>query len=217
MTEKPKGFRKKLENFWYHYKIVVLIVAFFACSAAFLITDAVKKRDPDMIIGYASETYGDESQFGRVESELFRIMGDINGDGKTKINYRLMVMRGNDMYSYGLNQEEHFNHSFIDKNVRLYIIEDTFFDGKQLYFEPLEGILPPEKLEGGLKNENGEVCAAPLLGCPVAEKMDFSRPELYIALKRTMDTERHDALVPKQKERAEAMLKYIIEGDKGNE
>ena len=217
MTEKPKGFRKKLENFWYHYKIMVLVIAFFVFSGAYLIGDALRKQDPDMVIGYASETYGDESQFGRIEPEMFRIMGDINGDGKTKINYRLMVMRGNDLYTYGLNQEEHFNHSFIDKDVRLYVIEDKFFEGKQAYFEPLEGILSPAFLEGGLKNENGEICAAPLFGRPVAEKMDFSRPELYVALKRTMDTEKHDRLVPVKKEKAEAILKYIIEGNEGNE
>jgi len=213
MTEKPKGFIKKLDNFWYHYKIVVLIALFFICSGLFLLGDFFRKQDPDLVFGYVSETYGDESQFARVEPELFRIMGDINGDGKTKINYRLMVIRGNDMYSYGLNQEEHFNHSFLDKDVRLYIIEDKFFEGKQAYFEPLTDILPPKMLEGGLKNENGEICAAPLLGRPVAEKMDFSRPELYIALKRTMDTEKHDALVPAKKEKAEAILKYIIEGN----
>lgn len=213
MTEKPKGFIKKLDNFWYHYKIVVLIALFFICSGLFLLGDFFRKQDPDLVFGYVSETYGDESQFARVEPELFRIMGDINGDGKTKINYRLMVIRGNDMYSYGLNQEEHFNHSFLDKDVRLYIIEDKFFEGKQAYFEPLTDILPPKMLEGGLKNENGEICAAPLLGRPVAEKMDFSRPELYIALKRTMDTEKHDGLVPVKKEKAEAILKYIIEGN----
>lgn len=173
MTEKPKGFIKKLDNFWYHYKIVVLIALFFICSGLFLLGDFFRKQDPDLVFGYVSETYGDESQFARVEPELFRIMGDINGDGKTKINYRLMVIRGNDMYSYGLNQEEHFNHSFLDKDVRLYIIEDKFFEGKQAYFEPLTDILPPKMLEGGLKNENGEICAAPLLGRPVAEKNGF--------------------------------------------
>lgn len=213
MTEKPKGFIKKLDNFWYHYKIIVLIALFFIGSGLFLLSDFLRKQDPDLVLGYVSETYGDESQFARVEPELFRIMGDINGDGKTKINYRLMVIRGNDMYSYSLNQEEHFNHSFLDKDVRLYIIEDKFFEEKQAYFEPLTDILPPEMLEGGLKNEDGEICAAPLLGRPVAEKMDFSRPELYIALKRTMDTEKHDALIPVKKEKAEAILKYIIEGN----
>ena len=81
----------------------------------------------------------------------------------------------------------------------------------------MEELLSPEDLEGGLKNENGEVCAAPLLGRPIAEKMDFSRPELYIALKRTMDPEKHDALVPLKKEKAEAILKYIIEGNEENE
>ena len=75
--EKPKGFKKKLENFWYHYKIAILVGAFLAASATFLAVDYLKKREPDMILCYVSETYGDTTQFMRIEDKLKEIVGDI--------------------------------------------------------------------------------------------------------------------------------------------
>ncbi|MBE7024445.1 MAG: hypothetical protein E7408_00115 [Ruminococcaceae bacterium] len=214
MAEKPKGFFKKTENFWYHYKIVVLIVLFFLCSALFLTADYLKKKDPDMVLAYAGASYGDESQFARAEDAFKAIIGDLNGDGKIQLNYRFMFIRGENITSSDLDKQQGFNYSFLDKNVRLYIIEDALFSEKQLYFEPLEDILPAESLAGGLKNLEGQVCAIPLADKPVAEAMDFNRPELYVAVKRIMDPERNNELVHRQHEKAKEVLKYIAEGEK---
>ncbi len=215
MSEKPRGFKKKLENFWYHYKIVVLIVLFFVCSALYLGMDFIRKQDPDMVLTYVSREYGDESQFARAEDDFLRIIGDLNGDGKKKLNYRFCVLKEGlaQMYSFGLDQEQAFNYSFLDKNVRLYIIEDTFFKEKQAYFEPLAALLPAEALAGGLQNEEGQVCAISLADKPVAQRMHFDRPELYVAVKRIMDTEKNDELVAQQHEKAKEVLKFIVEGD----
>ncbi|MBE7063480.1 MAG: hypothetical protein IJN25_07065 [Clostridia bacterium] len=213
MTEKPQGFRKKIENFWYHYKIVVFIVLFFAFSATYLLIDVIQKQNPDMVLAYVSDTYGDESQFARAEDAISAIIGDINGDGTVKLNYRMMAIRDQNLLSYDVDREQGFNYSFLDKNVRLYIIKDIFFEDKKLFFEPLEGLVSEESLAGGLTNEDGEICAVPLAGKPVAETMDFSRPELYVGIKRIMDTEKHDKLVYTQHEKAKEVLKYIVEGE----
>ncbi len=213
MTEKPKGFKKKLENFWYHYSIVVCIALFFVASAVYLGIDVIKKRDPDMVLTYVSDTYGDETQFRRAEDAFFRIVGDLNGDGREKLNYRLIVIREKDITNYDVDMQQSFNYSFLDKDVRLYIIEDKFFAEKEAYFEPLEDILPEESLAGGLANAQGQVCALPLRDSAVAAKMHFDREELYVAVKRVMDTEKNDALVKAQHEKAKEVLQYIVEGD----
>ncbi len=209
--EKPKGFKKKLENFWYHYKAAVLIVAFFVFSATYLAVDYLRKKEPDMVLAYVSETYGDQTQFLRVEEELKQVIGDVNGDGRKQLNYRLIVIR-EDFTSYDVDKTQHFNYSFLDKNARLFIIEDKFFEQKKDYFEPLKGIVPDELLEGGLKNDAGEVCAIPLLESAVAEKMDFARPELYVGIKRMIDTEKHEKLVPLQHEKSKEVIRYIMTG-----
>ncbi len=215
MNEKSQGFSQKLENFWYHYKIVVLIVFFFALSGTYLAVDYITKKEPDMVFTYVGEAYGDESQFARGEEVLLPLVGDLNGDGKEKINYRILVVRPGTVgaaYDY-VNKEQGFNYSFLDKNVRLYFIEKSFLEAKEVYFEPLDSLLSEEQLARGYKNAEGEVCAVPLAGARLAKTMDFDREEMYIAVKRIMDTERHDALVPIQHEKAKEVLQYIIEGD----
>lgn len=211
--EKPKGFRKKLENIWYHYKITILICAFFVISISFLATDYIKKQDPDMVLTYVGEAYGDQTQFKRVEDSLKEVIGDVNGDGRKQLNYRLIVIR-NDWTTYDVDKKQHFNYSFIDKDVRLYIIEDKFFEQKKPFFEPLEGIVPDEYLAGGLTNEEGQVCALPLVNSSVAAEMDFARPELYVGIKRIIDTEKDQKFVPEQFEKSKEVLRYIVTGEK---
>lgn len=213
MMERPKGFKQKWENYWYHHKFETLVALFLVASVLVLGIDFVRKKDPDMVIAYVSEAYGDAMQFRYVEDSFEHIVGDINGDGLEKINYRFMVIRKTFMDSYGLSQEQNFNYSFLDKNVRLYILEEQFFEAKELYFEPLEELFSADVLEGGLRNAEGNLCAIPLLNCALAEDMDCDRPELYVALKRRMDTERHDKLVPVQEEKAISLLRYIVEGE----
>lgn len=213
MVEKPKGFLKKIENFWYHYKIVFLIALFFVCSFTFLMVDYLKKKDPDMVLCYISQTYGSEAQFGSVEEELKEIVGDLTGDGRAQLNYRLIFVRAQSSNDADVTTKQGFNYSFLDKNVRLYIIEDRFFEEKTLFFEPLEGVLSEEQLSGGLKNPDGQICVVPLTDSPVAEKMDLNRPELYVGIKRIMDTERNDELAHRQHEKAKEVLKYILEGE----
>ncbi len=209
--EKPKGFKKKLENFWYHYSAVVIIVAFLVGTIAFLTVDFLKKKEPDMVLVYVGNTYGDQTQFIRVEEEMKSIIGDVNGDGREKLNYRLIVLR-KDLSSYDVDKDQQFNYAFLDKNARLFIIEDTHFDRKKEYFEPLEGILPAELLAGGLTNDEGQVCAVPLVGSKVAEEMDFARPELYVGIKRIIDTEKHEKFVSAQHEKSKDAIRYIMTG-----
>ena len=211
--EKPKGFWKKLENFWYHHQIATLIVAFFICSGVFLTVDYVKKQDPDMVLCYAGNNFGDRTQFIRAEEDLKRVVGDINDDGEVKLNYRIMVLRNGGM-DITADHEQHFNYSFIDKNARLFIIEDALLQQKTNFFQPLEGILPEELLKDGVKNEEGQVCAVPLENSPVAKTMDFARPQLYVGIKKMIDTEKHEKLVPFQFEKSKDLIRYIVTGEK---
>ncbi len=211
--EKPKGFKKKAENFWYHYKVLILLGLFFLCSAVYLGIDMVKTKNPDMVITYVGETYGDESQFRRIEPEVYEILGDVNGDGKTMVNYRLFFMREKTFYNRGMDIEQSYYYSFLDKNVRMFFLEEAYFADRQAYFEPLEGVLPAQRLVNGLKNEEGQVCAVPLAGTVGGKKMQLDRPDMYVAIKRIMDTEKRDSLVPIKHEKAKEILQYITQED----
>ncbi len=212
--EKPKGFKKKLENFWYHYKGVVLLVAFLLFSVIYLGADVMRKQDPDMTTVYVSDVYGSETQFRRVEPAVAEIVTDLNGDGRVRLNYRMLIVKKKDVSKLDMDYMQAFNYSFLDKDTRLYFLEERFAKEKEDYFVPLDDVLPPQLLEKGIKNKEGRVYAVPMEGSAVAEEMNLARPGMYMAVKRIMDTEKQHAYLETQQEKAKRTVKYILEGDK---
>ncbi len=212
--EKPKGFKKKLENFWYHYKVLVLFLAFVIFSVVYLGADVMRKQDPDMTTVYVSDVYGSEIQFRRVEPSVAEIVEDLNGDGRVRLNYRMLIVKQKDISKFDMDYMQAFNYSFMDKDTRLYFLEERFLQEKEAYFEPLDDVLPPQLLEKGIKNKEGRVYAVPMEGSAVAEEMDLARPGMYMAVKKIMDTEKQHDYLYTQQEKAKLVVKYILEGDK---
>lgn len=207
-----KRFKKWLENYWYHYSTITWIVLFFVVSFFVLAGDYLKKKDPDLVVVYVGSVYGNASQFDSVKDRFSEMVGDLNQDGRVSVNYRMITIRKGHFTNYDVQKTQEMNYSFLDKSAQLYLIEDTFANEKTVYFEPLTDLLPPEALEGGLTNENGEVVAVPLAGKKIAKEMDFDRENTYIAVKTTMDIERNNAFSAAGKEKARELLQYIISG-----
>lgn len=212
MAKRFEKWKKWFENYWYHYNIQTWLVLVFIISGVILVTNFFQKKDADFVVVYAGSAYGSEAQFDSVKDTIYETVGDLNADGKVHINYRIIAIREGGLSNYNVNKQQEFNYSFLDKGAQLYIIEDKYAKDKAAYFEPLTGLLPPEVMEGGLKNENGEVFAVPLSGKKIAREMDFDRENIYIAVKTTMDRERDDAFAMKGKEKARALLQYIVNG-----
>ena len=82
------GWKRKFDNFWYHYKIVailgILVLAFLIFCAA---QCALKvKSDADIAYIGAGELSTDD--FNDIQNALSEILGeDFNGDGKIKVDF----------------------------------------------------------------------------------------------------------------------------------
>lgn len=210
MQEKMTRFRKWFENYWYHHSALTLVILFFVVSGVVLTVDFLKKKNPDFVVVYAGHEYGSASQFAPIEDKAKEIVGDLDGDGQVKVNFRLIAIRTGEITDYDVNKEQQFNYSFLDEAVHLYLIEKNYLTDKSLYFEPLDSILPADRLRGGIKNEAGEVYAVPLSGNRLAEEMDFAREDMYIAVKKIMDVERDNPLAHEGQEKAKELLQYIV-------
>ncbi|MDD6308345.1 MAG: hypothetical protein PUB07_03185 [Clostridia bacterium] len=204
-----RKFLKWLDNYWYHNKIITLIVLFFVFSGIVYATNIIQKRDPDFVVVYVSGQYGNESQFAPIREKVEDIVGDLDGDGRKTINYRIIAIRDNIIESYDVNKKLEFDYSLLDKSARLYLIEEKYAKEKAAYFIPLEDILPPEKLEDGIKNEEGKVIAIPLRDNAVGKKMQLDQGNMYVAMKALMDLERNDELANKGVEKAKEIFTYI--------
>ncbi len=80
-------FFKRLENFWYHYKWVVIVSMAIVAIMAILLVQCFNKREPDAYILYAGRSIkytsdGDESsEYDKMVDSFADIIGDYDGDG----------------------------------------------------------------------------------------------------------------------------------------
>ncbi len=84
-VEKPKGFFNKLSNFWYHYKFVVLVVAFFAGLAVWFVVDFATENPPDYTIMVVTEEPLGEIWTDEMRRYLADCAEDIDGDGHVEV------------------------------------------------------------------------------------------------------------------------------------
>lgn len=117
LPSKKKGLKAFLENFWYHYKFVTLMVLVAAVAIGVGVYQYVTKVTPDIYIMCSGPFYYDNTEplmkvFATVMDE------DYNGDGEKVVNI-LHTMRYNseqiailEAEAEALGEKYEFDHSF---------------------------------------------------------------------------------------------------------
>ena len=78
---------KWIENFWYHYKWITVIVVAFAAIIAFCLFNRGDGINDDIQIIYAGPKVLTDVEIERMERAFADVMGkDYNGDGKNSVN-----------------------------------------------------------------------------------------------------------------------------------
>ena len=77
--------RKKIDNFWYYYKIHVLVVVFILFVAGVFIKDIVTKVDNDYSVAFVTEEMMTDEEISSIQSVLEKEAEDLNGDGEIHV------------------------------------------------------------------------------------------------------------------------------------
>ena len=77
--------RKKIDNFWYYYKIHVLVVVFILFVAGVFIKDIVTKVDYDYSVAFVTEEMMTNEEISSIQSVLEKEAEDLNGDGEIHV------------------------------------------------------------------------------------------------------------------------------------
>ena len=77
--------RKKIDNFWYYYKIHVLVVVFILFVASVFIKDIVIKVDYDYSVAFVTEEMMTNEEISSIQSVFEREAEDLNGDGEIHV------------------------------------------------------------------------------------------------------------------------------------
>lgn len=77
--------RKKIDNFWYYYKIHVLVVVFILFVAGVFIKDIVTKVDYDYSVAFVTEEMMTNEEISSIQSVFEGEAEDLNGDGEIHV------------------------------------------------------------------------------------------------------------------------------------
>lgn len=77
--------RKKIDNFWYYYKIHVLVVVFILFVAGVFVKDIVTKVDYDYSVVFVTEEMMTDEEISSIQSVLEKEAEDLNGDGEIHV------------------------------------------------------------------------------------------------------------------------------------
>lgn len=78
------SFWKRVENFWYHYKIQLIVAVVAIGFGGYMIYDLVTKVDPDITIISVVDN-GLFQRLGKVEDYFEKYATDLNGDGEVYV------------------------------------------------------------------------------------------------------------------------------------
>lgn len=80
--------RSKLSNFWYYYKVYILIGIAAIVSVAYFVATAGPGRKPDMTVLVVTEkTEPPQNVLDQLSGALQRYVRDVNGDGAKQVQY----------------------------------------------------------------------------------------------------------------------------------
>ena len=77
--------RKKIDNFWYYYKIHVLVVVFILFVASVFIKDIVTKVDYDYSVAFVTEEMMTNDEISSIQSVFVRESEYLYGDGEIHV------------------------------------------------------------------------------------------------------------------------------------
>lgn len=201
-------FKKKLENYWYYYKIHTFVGLLVAIILVTSIVQCSQNVANDMQLAYVGNSYIPTEQ---IQQSLQDIVPDVNGDGKKAVFIDSIVIPEKPSSEADFYMSQKLAITFVDGSTRMYIMEKNFF-ASEMYaemFQPLEGIIDEKYLANSLKY-NGKSIALSTLDCSFLVENNAARENLYVGILAITDSVKSKKNIDEIYIASENMLKEFI-------
>lgn len=101
--DKPKTFKEKIKNLWYHDKLAIIIIAAITVCIAFLVAQCATKTQYDATVVLFTYSITGDKNCEKMGEYLKPFCKDINNDGEVNVNVincSIEESQGNSNYSY---------------------------------------------------------------------------------------------------------------------
>jgi hypothetical protein len=118
-------FKKKLDNYWYYYKIQTIIAIFVVIVLAILIHQCVARVEPDatIIIAGQSVSVSDDEQTA-MQNYFSSLTSDVNGDGKKVVECSVMPIGSGDSQTE-MAYTVKLSANLVDKSNIIYVFDSA--------------------------------------------------------------------------------------------
>lgn len=188
--------KKKWDNFWYYYKIHVIVGVFVAILLAITLKDCAANISPDVTISYIGGSYVPEDVSLALKEKLMEagIVQDANRDGKNELVFQAMTLSDEIKSEQDIAMQQKVMVVLATGDSQVFLLDKTYFTryGEQGAFEPLDNLVdrygidfekhPEIKLTVSEMNET-HVYALPVKGNKLLEDLGFKTEDTYIAIR----------------------------------
>lgn len=213
--------KKKIENFWYYYKIHVIVGIFIAIVLAVTLKDCMNRVTPDLTVSYIGPGYFDEQFQQKLQEKLSSALKDINADGKNVLDFQCMTINENDKSEQSLAMQQKVMIEFAAGETKVFLLDKDHLKifAEQGAFENLDDIAaqygindtqyPEIKLTVHDTNQS-HIYGIPLSGNTMLKDLGADTKDMYIAIRAISDKDRNDAKKLKEFDNARSILQEII-------
>ena len=125
---RPKTFKEKTANFWYHYKWVVLGIVLIAVIAVVLFTQLFTRKTADYTVCVVTKQELSRQAVEHLEREFAACGKDLNGDGKVMVTVEIINIGG----AVG-SQQYNTSHAtlqgrLMSDDVYIFVMDPTYYE-----------------------------------------------------------------------------------------
>ncbi len=204
--------KKKIDNFWYHYKAHTLITLLILILAVAGFKSCSDKQEIDLHMAYMSTNPISQQSIDAVEKSLAEadLLKDLDGDGAAIFYMDTVVHNFNadsDMDQYAMQKVQTIlyagthtitlahQYALEDYDGSFEDISDYVRDGDKVFESPEEGFVSGISVEGN----------------KYLESLGINTENLYVAMRRRTNAETEKNTYAKEFENGYEIMEYILE------
>jgi len=193
-------FKKKWENYWYHYKSRTWVIIFVIAALCYTVFEFVSTKVDDIVITYIGKYANYAGIAEEIETNFGDVLEDVSGNKTIKVSAANILATSN---------------AFEGDMVFWQRIDINFLNGQSyLYFvdEPIYKYLSGRNLLGKIKTAEGEVDFIDVTENEYFSKYVYNNEKLYLCVRGEF-AETPDKKIVMLEENSKKVLKKILENN----
>ncbi len=191
---------KKIDNFWYYYKVHVVATIFIIIVIAITLKDCANNVTPDVSLAYVGNKYISEETSKKLSESLSSsdIISDINNDGKYVVSFTPLNISNDIRSEQDMAMQQKVMIMIAAGEIQVFFVNKQYLEvfSKQGALMPLDKIAKEHEIDVhktpeikvAIEDSNEEhIFAIPLEGNEKMAVLGINSKDLYIAIRAHND------------------------------